>query len=136
MIASVPGGTAVRLAAEAELRRRGWPAALSPADVDVLLVAGAVLGELDDPAEEVWRAVPAPRARVQAASPDEVPAVLDRARSLAGDLSRQRAALPVSREPPDQGEGPQAGGGHGHNNGGPGGMPMPGGMDLAGGLDM
>jgi len=49
MIASVPGGTAVRLAAEAELRRRGWPAALSPADADVLLIAGAVPEKLADP---------------------------------------------------------------------------------------
>jgi len=129
MIVSVPGGTAVRLAAEAELRRRGWPAALSPADADVLLVAGAVPKDLDDPVEEVWRAVPAPRARMQAASPDEVAAVLDRAGSLAGDLSRQRAALPVPRDPPDEGEGPQAGGG-------PAGMQMPGGTDMPGGMDM
>src|SRR5262249_62305838 len=83
-----------------------------------------------------WRAVPAPRARTQAVSPDEVPAALDRARSLAGDLSRQRAALPVPGDPPDEGEGPQAGGGPGHKNGGPGGMQMPGGMDMAGGMGM
>ena len=136
MIAPVPGGTEVRLAAEAELRRRDWPAALSPADADVLLVAGNVPGELDDPVEEVWRAVPVPRARVQAEGPDEVPAVLDRARSLAGDLSRQRAALPVPGDPPDEGEGPQAGGSPGHKNGGPGGMQMPSGMDMAGGMGM
>ena len=84
----------MRLAAEAELARRDWPAALSPADADVLLAAGTVPVALDDPVEEVRRAVPAPRARLQADSPDQIPAVPDRARSLAGDLSRQRAALP------------------------------------------
>src|SRR5262249_56938887 len=121
------------LAAEGERGRGGWPAAPSPAEADVLLIAGNVPGELDDPVAEVWRAVPAPRARTQAVSPDEVPAALDRARSLAGDLSRQRAALPVPGDPPDEGEGPQAGGGPGHKNGGPGGMQMPAGMDMAGG---
>ena len=52
---TMPGGTAVRLAAEEELRRRGWPAAMTPADADVLLVAG-------DPAARHASPATAPRA--------------------------------------------------------------------------
>jgi hypothetical protein len=40
LIAAMPGGTAVRLAAEEQLRRRGWPAAMAPADADILLICG------------------------------------------------------------------------------------------------
>jgi hypothetical protein len=135
LLAAVPGGTEVRLAAEAELRRRGWPAAISPADADVLLVAGAVPGELDDLIEAVWRAVPAPRARVQALSPDEIRAVLDDARMLVGDLSRQHAALPVPRDPLIR-DVPEAGGLRSGDSGGADGMQLPGGIQTPGGPDM
>jgi len=49
LLAAVPGGTAVRLAAEAELRRRGWPAALSPAGADVLLFSRGGNNVVDNP---------------------------------------------------------------------------------------
>jgi hypothetical protein len=46
LVAAMPGGAAVRLATEDQLRRRGWPAALSPADADVLIVAGAPAADI------------------------------------------------------------------------------------------
>ena len=87
---TMPGGTAVRLAAEEELRRRGWPAALTPADADVLFVAGDPAPALTSVLEETWRAMPAPRARAPAARPGEVAAALDAARARLGDRSGQQ----------------------------------------------
>jgi hypothetical protein len=149
LIAAVPGGTVVRLAAEAEARRRGWPCALTPADTDLLLVAGIAPGEFGDVLEEVWRAVPAPRVRAQASGPDEVPALLDAARAGLGDLARQRAADPAARQPLAAAAGPAMGAGHAHGGNGHGsgadedhdggghghdgeGMEMPGGLAIAG----
>jgi hypothetical protein len=152
LIAAVPGGTVVRLAAEAEARRRGWPCALTPADADLLLVAGIAPEEFGDILEEVWRAVPAPRVRAQASGPDEVPALLDAARTGLGDLARQRAADPAARQPLAAAAGPAMGAGHAHGGNGHGsgadqdhdgdghgghghggdGMEMPGGLAMAG----
>jgi hypothetical protein len=129
LIAAVPGGTAVRLAAEAEARRRGWPCALTPADTDLLLVAGIAPGEFGQVLEEVWRAVPAPRVRAQASGPGEVPALLDAARAGLGDLAGQRAADPAARQPLAAAAGPAMGAGHGHGGDG---MEMPGGLAVAG----
>ena len=56
MIAAMPGGTEVRLAAEAQLRCRGWPVALTPADADVLLVAGAAASDITEAVETAWAA--------------------------------------------------------------------------------
>jgi hypothetical protein len=63
---TMPGGTAVRLAAEEELRRRGWPAAMTPADADVLLVAGDPAAPFAGVLAETWQAMPAPRAACRA----------------------------------------------------------------------
>lgn len=81
LVAAMPGGTAVRLAAEEQLRRRGWPAALSPADADVLLVAGAPAADIAASVQATWAAVPAPRVRALVTSPGEVAAALDAAQA-------------------------------------------------------
>jgi hypothetical protein len=81
LVAAMPGGTAVRLAAEEQLRCRGWPAALTPAGADVLLVAGAPEADIATVVEETWAAVPAPRARAHVTSPGEVATALDAART-------------------------------------------------------
>ena len=81
LVAAMPGGTAVRLAAEEQLRRRGWPAALTPADADVLLIAGAPSADIAAAMEAVWAAVPAPRARARVTRPDEVVTMLDAAQA-------------------------------------------------------
>lgn len=93
LVAAMPGGTAVRLAAEEQLRRRGWPAALTPADADVLLVAGAPAPGIAAAAEAAWAAIPAPRTRVQATRAGEVAAALDAARAeLAAGVSQRLPA--------------------------------------------
>jgi hypothetical protein len=81
LVAAMPGGAAVRLAAEEQLRHRGWPAALSPADADVLLVAGAPVADIAASVQATWAAVPAPRVRALVTSPGEVAAALDAARA-------------------------------------------------------
>jgi hypothetical protein len=81
LVAAMPGGAAVRLAAEEQLRRRGWPAALSPADADMLLVAGAPAADIAASVETTWAAVPAPRVRAIVTSPGEVAAALDAAQA-------------------------------------------------------
>jgi hypothetical protein len=81
LVAAMPGAAAVRLAAEEQLRHRGWPAALSPADADVLLVAGAPAADIAASVQATWAAVPAPRVRALVTSPGEVGAALDAARA-------------------------------------------------------
>ena len=88
---TMPGATAVRLAAEEQLRRWGWPAAMTPADADILLVAGDPVSPLAGVLEETWTAMPAPRARAGASGPGEVAAALDAARARLGDRAGQLA---------------------------------------------
>ena len=64
---TMPGATMVRLAVEEQLRRRGWPVAMTPADADILLAAGDPVSPMAEVLEETWKAMPAPRARVAAA---------------------------------------------------------------------
>lgn len=152
LIAAVPGGTAVRLAAEEQLRRRGWPTALTPADADVLLVAGTPARDIADALEATWAAVPAPRARFRAASPGEVAAALDAARSELASGARQRHSAAASAGRPDghhdsaaghtvsgHGRHGMAGGGrdtgHGHDAGGDGAHDMAGGGHSGHGMD-
>lgn len=90
LTATLPGGTAVRLAVEEQLRRRGWPEALSPADADVLAVAGTAAADIGGALEQVWAAIPAPRARADASHPGEVAAALDAARAELGSADRRR----------------------------------------------
>lgn len=95
LVAVMPGATAVRLAAEDQLRRRGWPAALTPADADILLVAGVPAPGIADAVEATWAAVPAPRARARAVRAGDVAAALDGARAeLAASVPRRHAGAP------------------------------------------
>jgi hypothetical protein len=159
---TMPGGTAVRLAAEEQLRGRGWPAAMTPADADVLLVAGDRAAPFAGVLEETWRAMPAPRARADAARPGEVAAALEAARARLGDRPGQQALATsaagtgwdahLSGDGAADGHEPDTtdGGRHGHETGGGspggmggaahhghdmGGMDM-GGMEMPGGLPM
>ncbi|MGH3242109.1 MAG: hypothetical protein ACRDNL_17170 [Spirillospora sp.] len=52
--------------AEAELRRRGWRAALSPAETGMLVVCGNPGAELAEAIDVVWRDMPEPRERAGA----------------------------------------------------------------------
>jgi hypothetical protein len=60
LAAVMPGATAVRLAAEEQLCRRGWPAAMTPADTDILLICGDSVLPLAEAVEDTWQAMPAP----------------------------------------------------------------------------
>jgi hypothetical protein len=94
LVASMPGAAPVRLAAEDLLRQRGWPAALTPADADILLLAGTPADDMTDAVEAAWAAVPAPRARAWAAQPGEVAAALDAARAELASAAAQRRGAP------------------------------------------
>jgi hypothetical protein len=123
LIAAMPGGTAVRVAAEQELRRRGWPAAMTPADADVLVVAGDPAASFEGVLDAAWRAMPAPRARAQASRPGEVAAALETARARLRDRSGQQALA--------AGSGRDAMGGETHHDHDMDGMEMPGGLPMA-----
>ena len=149
LVAAMPGRTAVRLAAEEQLRRRGWPAALTPANADVLLVAGAPAPDIAAAVEEAWAAIPAPRARAQTASLAEVAAALDAAQAeLVSGAARRLPAVSGGRDvrgAPGGGRGDRMGAMDmempaGHEGMGGAGSPDMGGMDMdhmdAGPMDM
>ncbi|MBM0275207.1 hypothetical protein JM949_06930, partial [Micromonospora sp. STR1s_6] len=69
LLAAAPGATAARLAVEAHADRAGWPLAASPADADLLVVAGQPGSELAAAIERVWDQFPGPRARVRIIDP-------------------------------------------------------------------
>lgn len=77
LLVEVPCGTAARLAVERELRRRDWPTAASPADADIIVVAGPVdhrtAGLVD---RLVWQ-VPRPRVHLHAADAGSIGPALD-----------------------------------------------------------
>ena len=78
-----PGAQDLRLAAEPLLRTRGWPASLSPADTDVLLVLtphGTLTGEAATISQRFFAQMPHPAVRVDACTAGELPAVLEQAR--------------------------------------------------------
>ena len=87
---TMPGATAVRLAAEDYLRRRGWPAALTPADADILLICGTPVPPMAAAVADTWQAMPAPRAQATAARPAEVAGALEEARVRLADADSQR----------------------------------------------
>ncbi|MCV2488414.1 hypothetical protein OF117_03485 [Geodermatophilus sp. YIM 151500] len=90
LVVEVPGWVSTRWAAAAELRRRGWRAATSPADADVLLVCGAPGPRLAQACDAVWSQLPGPRARADVVGSDAVGAALDRAAAALVDAGQQR----------------------------------------------
>ncbi len=103
LVAAAVGGTGVRLAVEAALARRGWPAAGGPADADILVVAGVPGPELAPVVERIWRQIPAPRARASIACPSRTDATLDAAAAQLALLGHQRIVARVTDRPPDHG---------------------------------
>lgn len=94
LVATCPGATEARLGLERALRARGWPVAVSPATANLL----AVVGEPDPTdrgwCEGLWRAMPAPRARVHIGRAEEVEARLDEG---AAALARALRESPADR---------------------------------------
>ncbi|GGL07364.1 hypothetical protein [Mangrovihabitans endophyticus] len=130
LLVEVPGATAVRWVAEAELARAGAVAADSAADADLLVVAGAPGAELTAVVDEVWAQMPGPRARIWIAEPGAAAgAVAQALASLIGpgqaaDAGRRRDAWAAGPATPD-------GGGSAEDGDEGDGMQMPGGLMMA-----
>ncbi|SDO37309.1 hypothetical protein [Geodermatophilus sp. DSM 45219] len=87
LVVDVPGSTALRWTVEAELDRRGWPLALSPAGADLLLVVGTPGEDLAQAVDVVWSQVPGPRHRASISTGDEVSSALDAAVEALGEAA-------------------------------------------------
>ena len=108
LVVEVPGWTSTRMEIERELARRGWPAANSPADADVLLICGRPGAEFAAVCDRLWSQLPGPRARVDIASGGDATSVLDRAAAHLLDERRQRDDARVRpRLPSDGGDQPE-----------------------------
>lgn len=123
-VVAAADGTPARLAVEAELRRRGWRAAASPAETGLVVVCGEPGAQLTEAVEVVWRDVPGPRARVDlpgGTSPENVARALDGAVERLADLDAQRsdakARAVVGFWTPESGH-EHAGMDHGHSGAG------------------
>ena len=92
LLLGLPGGLAARLAVQEVLDARGWVRATSPADADLLVVAGpAEAGDaLGDGLARTWSQVPGPRARVDVRTPGEAADRLDEGRRALADAAHQR----------------------------------------------
>jgi hypothetical protein len=99
LVVDAPGATELRWHAEAELDRRGWPTAISPADTDLLLVLGGPGPELTAAIDLLWSQIPHPRWRVAVDDRAALGEVLDDAVAALTDTGGQRAA--AARAPAD-----------------------------------
>lgn len=82
LVVATPGATAARLAAERELLLRDWPAALTPAQADLLVVLGPHCPGLNPALERLWQDTPRPRALVRAHHAEQVALALDAGRAV------------------------------------------------------
>ncbi|MGQ0576260.1 MAG: hypothetical protein ACT4RN_18955 [Pseudonocardia sp.] len=131
LVVPAPGSPGARLAVEAELARRGWPHAQSPAGADVLVVAGQPGPRLSEVVETLWVQMPEPRARVQVADAAAVTDGLDGAAVALADPTRQRATPRQVARPAPGAADAAAHEGHGGGHGAMDAMEMPGGLPMA-----
>ena len=100
LVLEVPGWGETRMRVEAELARRGWAPATSPADADVLLVCGEPGEELESVCARLWSQLPGPRVCAAVITASDVAATLDRAvDELLDDARQQSDARTRSRQP-------------------------------------
>lgn len=116
LVVPMPGATAVRLAVEGELRRRGWPTAAVPAEAGVLLVAGEEVPGFAALLDEAERGMVPPACCVRARRPGEAVEALDAARRHLANLDVQRSAALARADarrggPQDRGAQPAGGSG-------------------------
>lgn len=90
LVVEAPGWGETRMRVEAELARRGWTVASSPADADVLLVCGVPGKKLESVCARIWSQLPGPRARVAVHTASDVASALDRAATELLDEGRQQ----------------------------------------------
>ncbi|MGY2002708.1 hypothetical protein, partial [Blastococcus sp. SYSU DS1024] len=127
LLADVLGEVTLRWSVEAELDRRGWRLAVSPADTDLLVVLGEPGPELAAAVDVLWSQIPEPRHRVDVHREGTVAVDLDagvdalvrRAVSGAGGEDRPSPASLLGKDEDAQGmdhggghEGMDHGGGH------------------------
>lgn len=94
------GSTQIRLAVEQELRRRGWPLAITPASASMLITCGDDLADIVPFVERTWSAIGEPRVRVAVAAGADAPAALRAGqRALTSRLVGPTPMLPVHQEP-------------------------------------
>ncbi|MER7408244.1 hypothetical protein ABT373_38785 [Streptomyces sp. NPDC000070] len=77
---TLPGATELRLEAEAEVRRRGWPVAGAPAAADLLVVCGVPAPEDAEWLDRVERSMPEPAVRIVVGESGQVAHALGMAR--------------------------------------------------------
>ncbi|MFC8429623.1 hypothetical protein [Streptomyces sp. NPDC057253] len=111
---ALPGATELRLEAEAELRRRGWPVVGAPAAADLLLVCGAPTPDDAEWLDRIERSMPEPALRVGSGEGGQVVDALDMgARDLIGRTTTPRGAgVANAHVGPEHGD--HQGHGHGH----------------------
>ena len=117
LIVEAPGQWLTRAELEQQMLRRGWRAARTPAEADVLVVCGVPGPELGELVERLWEQMPGPRVRADVPSPTAVGGALDAAASLLLDTPYHRMdAQARAREPqiPDD-HGQMDPEGHGHH---------------------
>lgn len=124
LLVTLPGGTAARLEAEHVLRLRDWPLADTPAQADVLLVAGPDCPDLRPAVNRLWRDLPAPRARVHAPGASDVEAALGNGQARISSPADQRAQAEAPAGATQRGDDggpyrqkPRGGGYHGDTGG-------------------
>ncbi|HCA87573.1 MAG TPA: hypothetical protein DEQ61_20150 [Streptomyces sp.] len=140
LLVACPGATAVRIAVEGAVPRVGGRFALTPADADILLVAGEPSDEMCWVVEALWEQMPGPRVRGRAVRPDGAVGVLQQ---LVAELCGPGQLRDAARRDDEWSERHKRaersdehhghGGEHGHGEGDEdSGMEMPGGLAMAG----
>ncbi|MGW4023528.1 hypothetical protein [Streptomyces sp. NPDC005009] len=114
---TLPGATELRLEAEAEVRRRGWPVADAPAGADLLVVCGVPAPEDAKWLDGIERSMPAPALRIVAGGSGQVAGVLDTARDDLIDRAVTRRGADAADEPGAHEHGDHEGHGDGCGHG-------------------
>lgn len=110
LIVETPGYWVVRAEAERRLYARGWCAASSPADADVLAVCGVPGPELSQAINRVWDQLPGPRVRIDLPDLEVVESALDRAAAHLVDIDIHR------NDARDRAQSPDVPGDHDHTD--------------------
>ncbi|MGW0988957.1 hypothetical protein ACWD46_22515 [Streptomyces sp. NPDC002486] len=114
---TLPGATELRLEAEAEVRRRGWPVVDAPAAANLLLVCGVPAPEDAEWLDGIERSMPEPAQRIVAGERGRIGAALDVARKDLMVRTATRREADVVNEPGARGHGGRKGHGDGHGRG-------------------
>ncbi|MEU3885066.1 hypothetical protein [Streptomyces sp. NPDC029041] len=114
---TLPGATELRLEAEAEVRRRGWPVVNAPAAANLLLVCGPPAPGDAEWLDGIERSMPEPARRIVAGERGRIAAALDVAREDLMDRTANRREADGADEPGAREHGDRRGHGDGHGRG-------------------